>query len=74
MIPKIDFKYREGDFRSNYPYLSRILCLGEVETPMVDFGQLKMKLEYFSPTFPYEDRGAGCSFQPSLPPSLKVPK
>jgi threonine synthase len=58
MIPKIDFKYREGDFRSNYPYLSRILSLGEVETPMVDFGQLKMKLEYFSPTFSYKDRGS----------------
>ncbi|MEM0141365.1 MAG: pyridoxal-phosphate dependent enzyme [Thermoplasmatales archaeon] len=58
LVPDIDFKYREGPYISNYPYLKKVVSLGEVETPMVDLGNLKLKLDYFSPTFSYKDRGS----------------
>ena len=56
-LPEIDFKYREGDYGLNYPYLDDIISLGEVETPLVNLGELSLKLEYYSPTFSYKDRG-----------------
>jgi len=58
LIPKIDFRYREGEYLSNYPYLERVVSLGEVETPLVDLGGIKLKLDYYSPTFSYKDRGS----------------
>lgn len=57
LVPRLEFNYREGDFKLNYPYLERVVSLGEVETPLVGNGNLRMKLDYFSPTFSYKDRG-----------------
>ncbi|MEM0156124.1 MAG: pyridoxal-phosphate dependent enzyme [Thermoplasmataceae archaeon] len=54
MVP--DFKYR--DVKSNYPYVKRFVTLGEVVTPIVDYNEFSVKLEYFSPTFSYKDRGS----------------
>lgn len=54
MVP--DFKYRDDG--SNYPYLKSMVSLGEVVTPILNFDDVSMKLEYFSPTFSYKDRGS----------------
>ena len=58
LVPKIDFRYREGEYSANYPYLERVIDLGETETPLVDMGKMKFKLDYFLPTFSYKDRGS----------------
>ncbi|MGC8645719.1 MAG: pyridoxal-phosphate dependent enzyme [Thermoplasmata archaeon] len=58
LVPKITFKYREGKYILNYPYIEKEVTLGEVETPLVDMGNLKLKLDYYSPTFSYKDRGS----------------
>ncbi len=52
-----DFKYHEGNYMRNYPYLSDAVSLGETQTPILDMGDLMLKLEYFSPTYSYKDRG-----------------
>lgn len=57
-VPRIDFKYREGSYSVNYPYLDRIIELGETETPLIEIGAVKYKLDYFQPTFSYKDRGS----------------
>ena len=57
-MPVIDFKYREGDYSANFPYLDRVIDLGEVETPMVKSEGKKFKLDYVQPTFSYKDRGS----------------
>lgn len=54
MVP--DFKYR--DVGSNYPYIKRFVTLGEVVTPIIDLDGFSLKLEYYSPTFSYKDRGS----------------
>lgn len=56
--PKIDFRYREGPYTVNYPYLERVVSLGEQDTPLLDIGSVKFKLDYFLPTFSYKDRGS----------------
>ena len=56
--PVIDFRYKEGGYSSNYPYLDEIIDLGEVVTPLVGSGEMKFKLDYFQPTFSYKDRGS----------------
>ena len=58
LVPRIDFKFREGGFSENYPYLDHIVSLGEVQTPLVRMGDLQLKLEYYSPTYSYKDRGS----------------
>ena len=58
LIPRVDFRYRDGNFKGNYPYLKHVISLGEVVTPVVDVAGMKLKLEYFSPTFSYKDRGS----------------
>ncbi len=57
LIPKIGFKYREGEYSTNFPYLDRVIDLGEMVTPLMDVGKMKLKLDYFLPTFSYKDRG-----------------
>lgn len=52
-----DFKFRE-EMNSNFPYVREWVNLGEVETPLVERGNLSFKLDYFTPTFSYKDRGA----------------
>lgn len=54
---KLDFRYRSGAYAQNYPYLEEIVSLGETVTPLVSMGDLTLKLEYFSPTYSYKDRG-----------------
>lgn len=54
---KPDMKYREGGFLAHYPYLDGEVSIGETVTPVAKFGDLSLKLEYFSPTFSYKDRG-----------------
>ncbi|MCL5679643.1 MAG: pyridoxal-phosphate dependent enzyme [Candidatus Thermoplasmatota archaeon] len=52
-----DFKYRDA-YEENYPYIRQMISLGEVVTPILDFDAVSVKLEYFSPTFSYKDRGS----------------
>ncbi|MGC9193278.1 MAG: pyridoxal-phosphate dependent enzyme [Thermoplasmata archaeon] len=52
-----DFKYQDRT-EDNFPYLKNWISLGEVTTPVLSAGNLIMKLDYFSPTFSYKDRGA----------------
>lgn len=52
-----DFKYRQGSYREKFPYLGREISIGETVTPLVRFPDFDLKLEYFSPTFSYKDRG-----------------
>ncbi len=52
-----DFKYRDGKYPERYPYLKETVSLGETVTPLLELGDLSLKLEYFSPTFSYKDRG-----------------
>lgn len=52
-----DFKYRDGKYSDHFPYLKEIISLGETITPILDVGGVDLKLEYFSPTFSYKDRG-----------------
>ncbi len=54
---KPDFKYW-GRERDNFPYIREWLDLGEVQTPLTKKGGAFLKLDYFSPTFSYKDRGA----------------
>jgi len=56
IVPK--FKYMDSMIKNNYPYLRKIVSLGECETPLLSFSNLSMKLEYFSPTYSYKDRGS----------------
>ncbi len=52
-----DFKYHEGPYTDHFPYLDEVVNIGETITPLVDLGSAYLKLEYFSPTFSYKDRG-----------------
>lgn len=56
-ILRPDFKFRT-DLKENYPYISDLIGLGEVETPIIGLGEFSLKLDYFSPTFSYKDRGS----------------
>ncbi len=53
-----EFKFRSEHIWENFPYLKRINSLGECETPLISFDKMSMKLEYFSPTYSYKDRGS----------------
>lgn len=52
----VDIKFHEN-LKDNFPYITKWITLGEVETPLINYENLYMKLEYFSPTFSYKDRG-----------------
>lgn len=52
-----DFKFRDKT-EDNFPYVKEWVSLGEVTTPLVHKGKLHLKLDYFSPSFSYKDRGA----------------
>ncbi len=52
-----DFKFRDR-LEDNFPHIKKWVSLGEVTTPIVQRGNLHLKLDYFSPTFSYKDRGA----------------
>ncbi len=52
-----DFKYSDGSYLSKYPYIKEEVSIGEAVTPLVKFQETDLKLEYFSPTFSYKDRG-----------------
>ena len=54
--PIHDFPFHT-ELKENFPYISRWVTLGEVTTPLLDFHDFTLKLEYFSPTFSYKDRG-----------------
>ncbi len=54
---KPDFKFRTS-LKENYPYIRDFISLGEVETPIVHLDEFDLKLDYFSPTFSYKDRGS----------------
>jgi len=54
---KPDFKFRTN-LKENYPYVSDFIYLGEVETPILNLDGFSLKLDYFSPTFSYKDRGS----------------
>ncbi len=56
IVPK--FKYMDEGISNNYPYLHSVISLGECKTPSVQFSNMSMKLEYFSPTYSYKDRGS----------------
>lgn len=52
-----DWKYRSNSYLENHPYLMEEVSLGETVTPITKLGGLMLKLEYYSPTFSYKDRG-----------------
>ncbi len=52
-----DNKYRD-ELSHNFEYITKWIGLGEVQTPVLNFGNLSFKLDYFSPTFSYKDRGS----------------
>ncbi len=52
-----DFKYHDR-IEDNFPYLKNWISLGEVKTPVLSAENLIMKLDYYSPTYSYKDRGA----------------
>jgi len=46
------------DIFKNFDYISNWVTLGEVQTPIVKINdELSFKLDYFSPTYSYKDRG-----------------
>ncbi len=52
-----DFKYRDN-LNENFPYIKSFVSLGEIETPVLKKDNFSMKLDYYSPTFSYKDRGS----------------
>lgn len=54
---KPDFKYRDS-VGENFPNIKKWIDLGEVVTPILKKGDAYFKLDYFSPTFSYKDRGS----------------
>ena len=52
-----DWKYRGND-RDDFPYVKKWISLGETTTPMVTRNGVSLKLDYFSPTYSYKDRGS----------------
>ncbi|GGM78134.1 threonine synthase [Thermogymnomonas acidicola] len=54
---EVSGKYSDR-LQDNFPYVSRWISLGEVQTPIVSAGGADFKLDYLSPTFSYKDRGA----------------
>lgn len=54
---KPDFRYRDSE-KENFPHIRKWVNLGEVVTPLVQKGSVDFKLDYFSPTFSYKDRGS----------------
>lgn len=53
-----DKKYNDNIIK-NFDYITNFISLGEVETPVVkENNNLYFKLDYFSPTFSYKDRGS----------------
>lgn len=54
---KPDFNYRDKTL-SNFPYVSKLIELGEVETPILNSDSFMAKLDYFHPTYSYKDRGS----------------
>ncbi|WP_075057596.1 pyridoxal-phosphate dependent enzyme [Thermogymnomonas acidicola] len=54
---EVSGKYSDR-LQDNFPYVSRWISLGEVQTPIVSAGGgADFKLDYLSPTFSYKDRG-----------------
>ncbi|KQB36139.1 MULTISPECIES: pyridoxal-phosphate dependent enzyme [Acidiplasma] len=53
----VDEKYHDK-ILDNYPYIKKWINLGEVTTPVIGNGDLYFKLDYYSPTFSYKDRGS----------------
>lgn len=52
-----DFKFSSQP-ELNFPNIKNWVNLGEVTTPIVKHDEAYFKLDYFSPTFSYKDRGA----------------
>ncbi len=53
-----DKKYNDNIIK-NFDYITHFISLGEVQTPVVrENDNLYFKLDYFSPTFSYKDRGS----------------
>ncbi|MCL5787071.1 MAG: pyridoxal-phosphate dependent enzyme [Candidatus Thermoplasmatota archaeon] len=53
---KISWKYSEN-LRKNFPYINKWIIEPEFNTPIFKFNNLSMKLDYFTPTLSYKDRG-----------------
>lgn len=68
-----DFKFRENP-EDNFPHIKDWISLGEVTTPLLQKGRLHFKLDYFSPTYSYKDRGARAliSYLKSRPESSEL--
>ena len=54
--PVHDFQF-SSNLKSNFPYISKWVSLGETLTPLIERQQFFLKLDYFSPTYSYKDRG-----------------
>jgi threonine synthase len=56
IIPEKKFA---DDIKKNFDYITNWVTLGEVQTPVVKINEkLSLKLDYFSPTYSYKDRGS----------------
>jgi threonine synthase len=55
--PVHDFRF-SSDLKSNFPYVPKWVSLGETVTPLIERQGLYLKLDYFSPTYSYKDRGS----------------
>jgi threonine synthase len=72
--PVYDFKFRSR-LLFNFPYIKRWVSLGETVTPILRYGKYTLKLEYFSPTFSYKDRGTKTLISylaANIPPGSRV--
>ncbi|WP_338600740.1 pyridoxal-phosphate dependent enzyme [Sulfolobus tengchongensis] len=53
---KLEFEYSKT--RNNFPYIKKLISLGEGKTPMIKRDKIWFKLDFLNPTGSYKDRGA----------------
>ena len=55
--PVHDFKFH-SELKKNFPYITDWVTLGETVTPILERQDFYLKLDYYSPTYSYKDRGS----------------
>ncbi|MEM3352095.1 MAG: pyridoxal-phosphate dependent enzyme [Saccharolobus sp.] len=54
---EIDFEYSQNTAK-NFPYINKLITLGEGKTPIIKKGDVWFKLDFLNPTGSYKDRGS----------------
>ena len=54
---EIDFEYSKNTAK-NFPYINKLITLGEGKTPIIKKGDVWFKLDFLNPTGSYKDRGS----------------